>query len=225
MAVGAAVANLGYTPVNKTGDLMSGSLEFPNQAGVLVREPGGAARNGVSMASGNQVVIGDRLNPMIVRAYDVPTLQDNALNQYAFWTQKNDGPGSGLDADTLDGVQGAGYATAANGVPSGLIGAFANAGSIPAGWTRFTAADGRFLVGAGTTFGQTFTEGAGAGSSWAHSHSTGSYSVAVQNAGVGSVSSGSGSSAIAGHAHTFSGTGAETTWIPPCHTVVWARKT
>ena len=30
-------------------------------------------------------------------------------NKYKIWHQNNDGSGSGLDADTLDGVQGASY--------------------------------------------------------------------------------------------------------------------
>lgn len=92
-------------------------------------------------------------------------------------------------------------------VPSGLIASFATAAAIAAGWTRFTSGDGRFLVGAGTTFSQTFTEGASAGSSWAHLHGT-----------TGTTVGGTGSSAAAA-ANT-----ANATWIPPSFAIVWAQK-
>jgi hypothetical protein len=204
------------------------------------------------------------------------------------WDAGNDGPGSGLDADLLDGMQpgnGANQIPISNGqlcaslnaqllagrtagnatqqvpvsngvlcdglnasqlggqgstyyapashthaeggsaIPAGLIAAFATASAVPAGWTRYTAADGRVMMGAGSTFGQTFTENTSAGAgSWTHNHGIGTYSVAVQSGGVGPVSSGSGSNAIAGHGHTFSGTGGDSTWIPPCRVVVWAQK-
>lgn len=129
------------------------------------------------------------------------------------WHSGNDGAGSGLDADLLDGQSSAFYATASSvaaiaAVPSGLIAAFATAGAIAAGWTRFTSGNGRFLIGAGTSFSQTFVEGASAGSSWTHLHGT---------TGT-TVQSGSGASAAAA-ANT-----ADATWIPPSFTVVHAQK-
>jgi hypothetical protein len=93
-------------------------------------------------------------------------------------------------------------------VPSGLIAAFGTASAIAAGWARFTSGNGKFLVGDGTSFGQSFSEGASAGSSWTHLHGTNP--VTVQ--------SGSGASAAAA-ANTLNAT-----WIPPSFTVVWAQK-
>jgi hypothetical protein len=44
--------------------------------------------------------------------------------------------------------------------------------AIPAGWSRWTAMNGRIPVSAGTTFSTTFVEGTSYGSSWSHNHST-----------------------------------------------------
>jgi hypothetical protein len=105
------------------------------------------------------------------------------------WHAGNDGTGSGLDAGSVIGkvptvtptasaipiadalgkldswitVGGSGAS-----VPSGLIAAFATAGAIAVGWARYTSADGRMLVGAGTTFLTTWSEGSAYGSSWSH---------------------------------------------------------
>lgn len=119
------------------------------------------------------------------------------------------GVGSGLDAERLAGQPSTYYAPASNAVPPGLIAAFPSAFAIAAGWSRFTAGDGKFLVGAGTSFGQSFSEGASAGSSWDHLHGT---------TGT-TVQSGTGASAAAA-ANT-----ANARWIPPSFTVVWAQKT
>lgn len=122
-----------------------------------------------------------------------------------------------LNAEKLGGL------TSAYLVPSGLIAAFANAGSIASGWTRFTSLDGRIPVGAGTTFSQTFTEGASAGSSWAHQH--GATGLSTAGASGGAVNSGGGSTASpTGHTHALSGNTADTSWIPPSFAVVWASK-
>lgn len=138
-----------------------------------------------------------------------------------------DGSGSGFDADLLDGQEGAYYATATSvaaikAVPSGLIAAFANAAGIAPGWSRFTNLDGRIPVGAGTTFGQTFVEGASAGSSWAHLHDGSTLSTASQSAG--SVNSGGGSTATPAHSHAISGNTGSQTWIPPTFAIVWAQR-
>jgi hypothetical protein len=56
------------------------------------------------------------------------------------------------------------------GVPAGVIAGAASAASIPAGWVRYSAGDGRLLVGDGTTFSQTFTGSTNYGAAWSHSH-------------------------------------------------------
>jgi hypothetical protein len=59
-----------------------------------------------------------------------------------------------------------------------------NAAEIPGGWARETTLDGRLLVGAGTSFSQTFVEGTGYGASWAHQHGIGSLTVTVSSVAV-----------------------------------------
>lgn len=117
---------------------------------------------------------------------------------------------------------------AINSVPSGLIAAFQNAASIAPGWSRFTSGDGKYLIGAGTSFSQTFTEGASAGSTWQHLHgvTTGSQNTNNNSPASGSVSSGGGSTAVPTHTHPWSWTGNtdNQTWIPPSFTIVWAKK-
>lgn len=138
------------------------------------------------------------------------------------WHAGNDGAGSGLDADTLDGVQGSGYALIANQVPSGLIAGFRTAALAP-GWTRFTDGDGRFLIGAGTTDGQTFTQDSQNVAAWSHLHS--GTSLGTDTSTAGSVASGGGSTATGAHSHAITGNTANALWLPPVRVVVYAIKT
>jgi hypothetical protein len=69
-------------------------------------------------------------------------------------------------------------------IPSGLGMWVRTAAEIPAGFVRETSLDGLIPVGAGTTFGQTFTETTSYGSSWAHSHSVPSLGVSLPSLGV-----------------------------------------
>jgi hypothetical protein len=66
-------------------------------------------------------------------------------------------------------------------VPTGLIAMFedTNPANMPSGWSRYTAGDGRIIVGAGTTFGQTFTATNNYGASWAHQHPVSGVPVSV----------------------------------------------
>lgn len=139
---------------------------------------------------------------------------------FALWHQGNDGSGSGLDADLLDGHDSSFFATASSvsglaGVPSNLIAAVELASQIPSGWTRYTSMDGRMAVGAGTTFSVTWNEGTDYGGSWSHSHATSwsSHSHGASALGVSgttstesnsaTVQSGTGASAAASsHTHT-----------------------
>jgi hypothetical protein len=135
-------------------------------------------------------------------------------------------------------------------VPAGLIAAFAtDAARIAAGWNRYTALNGRMPVGAGTTFGVTFTEANNYGASWAHIHASCSYGVAVggtANGGSGDHTSGPTGTGTAGgtgttladggHYHTMAGvsmlvsaTGSATgdsssaSWVIPSWAVVWSQ--
>jgi hypothetical protein len=142
------------------------------------------------------------------------------------------------------------WVTASAGVPSGLIAAFESAAAIAVGWARYTAADGRMLVGAGTTFGVTYLEANNYGASWAHKHAGNSYATSVTGSATGGpsdttanstaangVASGAGNAAAHPHAHSLNGvslavaasgtaTGDTTdaSWVIPSRAVVWAQK-
>lgn len=137
------------------------------------------------------------------------------------WTSANDGAGSGLDADSFQGNSPSAFALAANGVPSGMIAAFRTALAIPAGWSRFTDGDGRLLVGAGTTFSQTFTENTAAGANWTPFAGAGGFTgTAADSVNV----TPSGSTAVSAATHQNALSIAAQTWTPVARVVVWAQK-
>lgn len=153
------------------------------------------------------------------------------------WHSGNDGSGSGLDADLLDGQSSAFYATASsvtaltatvaaiNAVPSGLIAAVDTAAAIPSGWTRFSNGDGRMLIGAGTTFSQTFTENTAAGTgTWTPLSGTsvpadGTHTFLAASSATNNAT-GATSVSTAPHDHAIP----TTTWIPPVRVVVHVKK-
>lgn len=138
------------------------------------------------------------------------------------WNDGNDGVGSGLDADTLDGVQGSGYAPIAQAVPSGAIVAFETLAELTAAgaaWARYTAADGRLLIGAGTTFSQTFAQATSYGANW--TPFAGAAVISSTAADVtGAPAAGSAFSAPS-HQHTV--TIAAQTWLPVARGIIWGR--
>jgi len=85
-------------------------------------------------------------------------------NRYRIWHQGNDGSGSGLDADTLDGQQGSYYKD----VPSGTVMVFRQ-NSAPTGWTKSTSNNNKAMrivsgnVGSGgsNTFSTAFNSSRG----------------------------------------------------------------
>jgi hypothetical protein len=130
--------------VSKAGDIMTGTLQVQNA-------PSGASALLGTLYLGNA---GHQIQ------WDGTKL---VVDGSRIWHEGNDGSGSGLDADTLDSHDTSYFATAASvaaivGVPSGIIAAVPTAAQIPSGWVRYTNGDGRLLIGAGTTFSQTFVE-------------------------------------------------------------------
>lgn len=123
-------------------------------------------------------------------------------------------------------------------VPSGLIAAFATAAAIASGWARYTAADGRMLVGAGTVWSVTWTESSAYGSSWSHQHGTPGHvhDMGAHNHGMSTQSSGIAGSgttyatgaatnnASLGNTSTASPTTDLTSWVIPSFAVVWSQK-
>ena len=163
-----------------------------------------------------------------------------------------DASGSGLTLVSTSATAAA-FSTAAT-VPAGLIAAFETAAAIASGWARYSSADGRMLVGAGTTFAVTYTEATDYGASWNHSHTgpshshtyghthTASDTTAAEQGGTvyDEDETGNGHTVREGHTHTFSlttasqsasttsadGTGLTslTAWVIPSRAIVWAQK-
>ena len=117
------------------------------------------------------------------------------------WHSANDGAGTGLDADTLDGVQLSAIAQ----VPSGLV-AMWTTGTAPTGWVFHTDMDNRFPLGAGSSFTLGNTGGA---TTHEHSIDHTHAASATGSPGSGAVQSGGASTANPGnHTHTIPALGA-----------------
>ena len=153
-------------------------------------------------------------------------------------------------AKYIDGsITAAKLASGVGTVPSGLIAAFATAGAIASGWSRYTALDGRMPVGAGSTFSVTYNENTDYGSSWSHSHATtwtshnhnasalgisgntGNNSASGQRGGTGSSTAddphthGVGTLDVTGSTDDAGGGGSSSdAWVIPSRAVVWAQK-
>lgn len=167
------------------------------------------------------------------------------------WTSGNDGPGSGLDADlldsqssafylaranhtgannadTLDGLDSTAFALVANGVPVGACVAFRTAAEITAAgasWTQDTNFNGRIVVGAGTTFGQTFAQNTHYGSNWTPvTGLTNTTVIASTSPDTGATAGGLNLNPL-GHTHPAPTiVGQNAAWLPPMYALVWARK-
>lgn len=136
------------------------------------------------------------------------------------------------------------------GVPSGLIAAFATAAAIASGWTRYTAADGRLLIGAGTSFSVTWTEATSNTGSWSHDHVTTTVTAASTFTGTGPTTTAADAThvqqsnvttpnpnvSLGTHTHTMTvptgtvsttltGNVGDTSWQPAMRCIVWAQKT
>jgi len=108
---------LGYTPVNKAGDTMTGSLSLVFAGGpALTLNSSGVAIGKLTMqndgnlmlyrnaGSGDAAVFGVNSQTGPFTVYMPMTRQGNTV-----WDAGNDGSGSGLDADLLDGQDGSYY--------------------------------------------------------------------------------------------------------------------
>ncbi len=111
-----AVANaLGYTPINPAGGTMTGNLTFNDtQEGVQFSGNGGSGRSKIADYAGQGLVVnvhGDSfevydqaLANQIFQAFRSAGVSTGRIGGSGIWTAANDGAGSGLDADNLDGV-------------------------------------------------------------------------------------------------------------------------
>lgn len=91
--------------VTKSGDLMTGNLGLKNNTGLLSKMTTGIDVNLLKLDNGNNVQLGDSSRPLKINSSG-----NVLLNGSKVWTEGNDGSGSGLDADKLDGVDSSLYA-------------------------------------------------------------------------------------------------------------------
>jgi hypothetical protein len=147
----------------------------------------------------------------------------------------------------LGGTLDSWVSASAGAVPSGMGAIWSGTvASIPAGWTRWTALNGRLPVGAGTTFTVAFTEGGSYGSSWSHNHSTPAHSHSGASLSVSGTTGNNNNAGQRGgtgtstaddpHTHTFSAsvggntatdgasTSGDTAWVIPMFGVVYVTK-
>lgn len=83
--------------------LLTGSsvgIEASDNAGLLVYKP----ESGWSGVSNTQWAVGALSAQGVIRSNDNSLLHYNGTNNYKIWDEGNDGSGSGLDADLLDGI-------------------------------------------------------------------------------------------------------------------------
>ncbi|UCG79173.1 MAG: hypothetical protein JSV21_04930 [Nitrospirota bacterium] len=103
---------------------------------------------------------------------DVTITRDNEVMTIV---KANDGSGSGVDADTVDGV----HASSMN-IPSGAV-MFFNLSSCPVGWTALTTAQGRYIVGLNP--GGTLAQTVGTALNSAENRTVGSHGHGMSSAG------------------------------------------
>lgn len=188
---------LGFTPVNKAGDTMSGGLTLnaggtlANSQALSAKEAGGTARSAVIMGNDDNLYLGDSATDLRFRTLSEFVVSVGGGGFTTVWHAGNDGSGSGLDADTVDGSHASAFALAAAGVPSGLIALVTNAAAIPTGWTRESLLDGRIPVADDS--GSTFTSENNYGAAWSHVHTGPSHSHGASALGVSGTTAASGS--------------------------------
>jgi hypothetical protein len=196
LAAGVAVANLGYTPVNKLGDSMTGQLSIFRTQGAIptafsvaplvvqsldaLANPAETAGIGFHRSNASGVY----LYHAGLTAADWLRFITHAGGVASVFSTLNMGAGSGLDAASLltkvptatptigaiPLADGAGkldsWVTATAGIPTGLGCWVRTAAEIPSGFSRETNLDGRIPVGAGLTFGVTYVEATNYGTAW-----------------------------------------------------------
>lgn len=105
-------ARLGFTPVNRAGDTLSGPLSVDTGNGIARMNSDGTLMSALAGNAAGRVILGtsgDRQLYADAGSYHLPNAPLFS-NGGLTWTSANDGSGSGLDADLLDGLHGADYA-------------------------------------------------------------------------------------------------------------------
>lgn len=145
------LAALGYTPVNKAGDSMTGVLNLQVGAGLSL---GGTPAAGqlvdlqatatVLQSHNDHLVVVDDTNAVVMLDVNKVGSAFTAFGQ-TVWTSGNDGATSQLDAGLLAGEPPSYY------VPPGLVALWGSAAP-PAGWVIANEFADRFPLGASATY-------------------------------------------------------------------------
>jgi hypothetical protein len=237
----------------KVPGALNGNLAVLDSAGAvaLAQTSTNAATNSVGAVS---IINGAvTLSKMAANSVDASKVVDNSLthNEIALANQ-NGGTTTPcmrtLGTGATEAAPGDHVHTGGTAVPSGLIAAVETAAAIPTAWTRYTAADGRLLIGAGTSLGVVWTEATNSGTSWSHDHVTSVVTATSTFTGTGGTTAADAthvqqanaatpnpSMSLGTHQHTFtpagtvattlSGNVGDTSWQPAMRGVVWIRKT
>ena len=91
--------------IKKDGDDILGDINIPSTKGFYAKLSSGELRNLISTQSNGDLQVGNAKS--VLNLYSTNNLLHNGKK---VWTEVNDGVNSGLDADLLDGLQGADYA-------------------------------------------------------------------------------------------------------------------
>lgn len=112
-------------------------------------------------------------------------------------------------------------------VTSGICAWFQSAADIATAWTRETAVNDRFVVGAGTVFSSTLAENTNYGTVWTHGH-TMSFNSGTWTSGGNDLSISHSTpdvrAAYPTHYHVVNAPTEDETWMPPSRAYVVARK-
>lgn len=109
------VARLGYTPANKAGDTFTGTVSIQNAAPVFafIDETGSMADAAFALEDGTFRLRFDTDSNGSFETVGLgltPGTSSGTLFGGAIWTSLNDGPGSTLDADTVDTIHASQFA-------------------------------------------------------------------------------------------------------------------
>lgn len=247
----AVLAGIGYTPANKAGDTFAGAVVVAGNFQVGGTSTMGAINSGgisaASLTSAGALNVGGTSTMGAINAGGI----SGSVGVFS-------GAVSGTTGTFSGNVSGADFLVGGFSVkiPLGAVVWFETLAELTAAgaaWARYTAADGRFLMGASAgIFGVAFTEATNYGSSWTPAGSVGVSSTLGVNAGTldvgGSLANAPQSNAYSGgafsgpsipHTHDISGltvtgspalsgsvsaSGTSTVWIPPARAGIWGRR-
>lgn len=232
------IAALGYTPVNKAGDTMTGTLTMTTAANSV----SAAGTITTSSVSANSIVTSGGISANNSIATAATLIGANASITSTATAAVHNGTvdvrvagTSVLSRATHTGTQPASTISdiADVRVPDGAVVWFETLAELTAAgasWQRYTAADGRLLVGAGSSASaQTFTQATNYGSTWTPTSGVTATSATIGPSGFTALALGTGAPGTADYSHThpaptitLNNTGQ--VWLPYMRAGIWGRK-